>query len=66
MASAWGKAWGAAFANAWGALQLVAPSTTAGGASKKPRLRPFRPMQVPALAWDSDEDEAALLVIGAL
>lgn len=65
MASAWGKAWGAAFASAWGSLAPVLDSV-GGAVSKKPRLRPFRPIQAPALDWDSDEDEALLLFTNAL
>lgn len=43
MASAWGKAWGAAFAGAWGALsELVQTPTTVNNSPIKPRRKAVR------------------------
>ena len=51
----------------WGLPPVVQPPSAAGGVDTKRRNRPlFRPIAAPAIAWDPDEDEALLLMIGAL
>lgn len=49
----------------WLGLAIIAPPATApaGGVRRRPL---FRPLQAPAIEWDSDEDEALLLCTRAL
>lgn len=48
----------------WLGLALVTETAPAGGGLRKRRA--IRPIQAPAIEWDTDEDEALLLMTGAL
>lgn len=70
MASAWGLAFGAAWADAWGVvLEEEEPKQNPAGGVKRPFARTpivFRPALLPVIYPQFDEEEEALLMCAAM